>query len=90
MAEASIKLERNFIDPQHGEKSVQEVNPEDYTIKVFDGNKLVAETSVTNMVQKFLLISAEYARILYAIGAIKPNAESKIIINGETTKESDA
>jgi hypothetical protein len=67
------------------------VNPATLEVKIFDGDELVAETTLESLVMKFLLVSGEHANAMAVLGMIEANHNkgNKIVIAkpGDVPKE---
>jgi len=84
MAKLRIEAEHRYIQDFGGAKS-EPIDVINCYIKIYDGENLVAETTLEALVKKFLILSAEYAQVMTAIGAVKAQRDSRIVV----AKESD-
>ncbi len=80
---SKLKIEAHESFPDYNTKITTDVNPKNLEIKIFDGDELVAETTLESLVKKFLIMSSEYAQLMAAISAVKADKDSKIIIAKE-------
>ena len=78
-----LKIEARHILSTEGFKEDIDLTPENVEIKIFDGDKLVAKTTLESLVKKFLSISSEYMEAMAIINKIKESQENKIILPGE-------
>ena len=79
-----LKIEAKHRYSCEGLKEDIDLTPENVTIKIFNGDELVAETTLDAMVKKFLIVSTQYMQAVEIINKIKENqeAKSKIILPG--------
>ena len=85
MAELKIEAREKYLD--HGAELGTKLDPKNVEVKIFDGENLVAETTLESLVQKFLVISSEHAQAMALLGMIEENHKerSKIIMPGQET-----
>lgn len=81
MSKLRIEAEERYLD--HGVTRNSRLRPEDVSVAIYDGDNLVAETTLDALVKKFLVLSSEYAQLMAAIGAVKAKSESKIVVARE-------
>jgi len=80
MAEARIEVEQVFEDPQHGHAMRRKLDIRDLRIKVYDGDKLVAESTIESMVKKFLVVSSEYAQAMMLLGVLQQKTQGNRVV----------
>ncbi len=80
---AKLKIEARETYLEHGAQLSNKLVATNVEIKIFDDDKLMAETTLEALVTKFLIMSSEYAQLMAAIGAVKADKDSKIIIAKE-------
>ena len=60
--ELKIEAEEHFLE--HGALNKTQLEPNNVHIKIYAGDTLVAETNLESLVMKFLVVSAEHAKML--------------------------
>ena len=90
MAEVRIEAKERYLS--HGVEQSTKLDPANVMIEIFNGEELVAETTLESLVKKFLAISSEYIQAMAIINKIKESQDgsgevdpdkSKIILPGE-------
>ena len=74
---AKLKIEAYYNVDKLGESTFEIFENDQLMIKIFDGDKLVAETNLESLVMKFLLISGEHANAMALLGMIEASHDDK-------------
>jgi len=82
--ELIVKAEHVYLD--HGIERSDPLGPAAVKVQILDGDNLVAETTLDALVQKFLIVSSQYAQLLEIMGSTiqgKTEQDGQIVIPGE-------
>ena len=89
MDKHEVKISAVYWMDENRESFTDIEDHEQLVIKILDGDQVLAETNLKHLVQKFLVISAEYAKMLAMIEAANKTGPAateqagKIIIPGQ-------
>ena len=86
---AKLKIEAYYNVDKLGESTFEIFENDQLMIKIYDGDKLVAETNLESLVMKFLLVSGEHAQAMAVLGMIEENHKNagKIVLEGPKETE---
>ena len=80
---SELRIEAKEVYLEYGAKNESSLRPQDVHITIFDGDDVVAETTLDSLVKKFLLVSAEFAQVLSLLGMTKQKEQSRIVVAKE-------
>jgi len=81
MAQLKIECEHSYCE--YGATLTEKLESTSVKIRIFDGQELMAETSLESLIQKFLVVSSEYAKAMALLGLLQEKQKGKVLVAGK-------